>query len=216
MDYSELHEILKERYGDLGWWPAETRDQIIIGAILTQNTTWNNVRLALGSLAKNELDSIKALSNLNVEEIREHIRPAGFFNQKSRYLKDVCSAIEMFGGIEELDKLSDNDLKEFLLSLNGIGTETMQDIMLYAFNRKVFVVDKYTERLFSRIGIIRPGMKEAYRLGREIEESLGIDDLRNFHGEIVEISKDICRAKPRCQSCFIRQMCNYEKDLTEP
>ncbi len=211
-----MHKLLKQEYGELHWWPAETVDQVILGAILTQNTSWNNVRLAMNNLSKAKLDSIDAIASLPVEEIKKYIKPAGFFNQKSVYLKEICTQIRKEGGISRLEKMSDKDIEAFLIKIKGVGKETMQDIMLYAFKRNVFVVDKYTERLFSRIGIIKPGMKEAHRLGKEIENSMSLEDLNNFHGEIVEISKSICKARPECGVCFLRNNCSYEKDFTEP
>lgn len=216
LNYSELHKILKEKYGNLGWWPSETRDQIIFGAILTQNTSWKNVEAALKNLKEKKIDTIPEITNVDQEDLKEMIRPAGFFNQKSVYLKEICTRIQELGGIEKIDQMKDSDIEDFLLKTKGIGIETMQDIMLYAFNRKVFVVDKYTERFFSRLGLIEPGMNNAYSMGVEIQRDMDLEDLKNFHGEIVEISKEICKSKPLCEICFLRQNCNYEKDLTEP
>ena len=153
---------------------------------------------------------------MDQEDLKEMIRPAGFFNQKSVYLKEICTRIQELGGIEKIDQMKDSDIEDFLLKTKGIGIETMQDIMLYAFNRNVFVVDKYTERFFSRLGLIEPGMNNAYSMGVEIQRNMDLEDLKNFHGEIVEISKEICKSKPLCEICFLRQNCNYEKDLTEP
>ena len=107
------------------------------GAILTQNTAWNNVMLAMDNLSKAKLDSIDAIASLPVEEIKKYIKPAGFFNQKSVYLKEICTQIRKEGGISKLEKMSDKDIEAFLIKIKGVGKETMQDIMLYAFKRKL-------------------------------------------------------------------------------
>ncbi|MHB1900814.1 MAG: endonuclease [Cuniculiplasma sp.] len=207
---------MKEKYGDLHWWPADTVDQIIIGSILTQNTAWKNVEVAIKNLSVANKDNLHAISEMEIDQLREYIRPAGFFNQKSGYLKEICIAIEKAGGIGKVGEFNDQELEKFLISIKGVGRETMQDIMLYAFRRKVFVVDKYTERIFSRIGIIEKGMKNAFELGKEIEKGMKIEDLNNFHGEIVEICKNICQTNPKCNQCFLKNDCNYAKDFTDP
>jgi endonuclease-3 related protein len=216
VNYKELHKILYSKYGDLRWWPAETIDQIIIGAILTQNTSWKNVEFAMKNLKTENLDTVEKLGYADLDKIKECVRPAGFFNQKSLYLKGVCKSISDYGGLDALKNLPDSSLTDFLINLKGIGKETMQDIMLYAFNRPIFVVDKYTERLFSRIGLIQKGMKNAYEIGVTIEKGLPIYDLKNFHGEVIEISKSICQSKPLCEKCFLKDSCSYAKDLTDP
>ena len=209
----QLEEILSDIYGNLGWWPGESEDEIIIGAVLTQNTTWTNVTRAMINLRRENLNTLESLADGNIDLIRECIRPAGFYNQKSGYLMGIASEIRKKGGMEAVHEMSDAEAKIFFISLKGIGTETMEDILLYALNRKKFVKDKYAARLFSRLGFT----ESIDLLGKQVEQEFSVDEIKNFHGCIVEICKSFCRSTPKCNECPLKDSCKYyEKVFTEP
>ena len=215
MDGIELSEILTSIYGNLGWWPAESSEEVIIGAILTQNTSWKNVEKAMQNLRKKSLNTLEGIHASTPKDLKECIKPAGFFNVKSQYLKEISGKLIEYGGIEELKKLDDVHLEQFIINIKGVGKETMQDIILYAFHRKKFVIDKYTTRLFQRIGILESNSME--NVTRSIEENLKLEEIKNFHGTIVELCKDYCKNKPLCKECPLNKTCKYyENDFTEP
>ncbi|MCL4345182.1 MAG: endonuclease [Candidatus Thermoplasmatota archaeon] len=216
MDFRRLSDLLNKHYGDLHWWPAETPEEVVIGAILTQNTSWSNVEKAILNLKKISVFSLSDIISQDPERIRMAIRPSGFYNQKTERLISVARNIEDHGGLEGLKKMPDQDLSRFLLSLKGVGRETGESIMIYALGRKKFVVDKYTLRIFSRTGITDDGTSMPQKLKDDIEDSMSISELNNFHGALVNLGKDFCRTKPTCNTCPIMAECDYAKDLTLP
>lgn len=208
-----MEEILSDIYGNLGWWPGESEDEIIIGAVLTQNTTWTNVTRAMSNLRREKLNTLESLADGNIDLIRECIRPAGFYNQKSVYLVGIAREIRKKGGMKAVHEMSDLEAKRFFISLKGVGTETMEDILLYALNRKKFVKDKYAARLFSRLGFT----ESIDDLGKQVEQEFSVGEIKNFHGCIVEICKSFCRSTPKCNLCPVKDSCEYyEKVFTEP
>ena len=226
MQLEEIYRILLSNYGPQGWWPLTNlkgsnptktgsirgyhpgeysfphddaqRFEICVGAILTQNTSWPNVEKALISLCL-----AGALNSQNIIQMREDklaalIRPAGYFNQKSRKLRIFAKFFE---------KTKDPSREE-LLSLWGIGEETADSMMLYAFRKPEFVVDAYTRRIFTRIGLLRSGtsnseIKEFF----EISMTKEIETYQEFHALIVEHAKRYCLKKPRCDCCTLSTEC---------
>ncbi len=213
MNIRELERALNAWYGNLGWWPAENEDEIIISAILTQNTTWKNALRALENLRQHGLNSLHTMIGANREQLKEYIRPAGFHNLKTEYIIGVAAEIVKRGGIISFQNVNDQDAEKFFLSLKGVGNETMEDILLYALNRKKFVWDKYAIRLFNRIGF-----EESFEnIEFFIEKNFSLEQIKNLHGCIVELSKEFCRAKPECKGCPVREGCQYyENVFTEP
>lgn len=227
----ELYSLLSKKYKDLNWWPVDQkyheknktdpRFEIIIGAILTQNTAWSNVEKALENLKeKNKLD-IKSIIQSETKELREMIRPSGFFNQKADRLKTISRHIaEKYD--YNLDNFFNKDLRELrteLLSLNGIGPETADSILLYAGEKPVFVVDAYTKRLCQRLPI---NVEIDYDLiQKHFEEELSkkysgqelIQTYNQFHALIVILAKDFCRKKPTCKYCPLFEKCSYHNKL---
>jgi endonuclease-3 related protein len=216
MNFVRLNEILNEYYGNLHWWPAETPEEVVIGAILTQNTSWKNVEKAIENLKKIGIRNLSQIVNGDQEKIREAIKPSGFYNQKTARLISVSRAIQSAGGIDSLRKMDDASLSHFLSSLKGVGKETEESIMIYALGRKKFVVDKYTMRIFSRTGIIQSETILPTELKNEIENRMSLEELNNFHGALVNLGKDFCKTKPVCVQCPVRNECNYAKDFTLP
>ncbi len=215
MDIISLYDQLFQKYGDLKWWPAGTHEEIIIGAVLTQNTSWKNVEISISKLKENGNCSLQAISEMNPESLKEQIRSSGFFNRKAQVLKKLSDSVIMNGGLESMNTWADMDLDLFFSGMFGIGKETLDSILLYAFYRKRFVVDKYTNNFFSRIGLLNNN-ENAESLRKNIEGSLSVEQLKNFHAMIVNIGKDHCKAKPQCAGCFMKNSCDHAKETMFP
>lgn len=207
----EMHSLLLQRYGDLGWWPAETPDEVVIGTILTQNTTWTSVEKCIVNLKEKNKCSLEAISEMDPGELAPLIKSSGFYNQKAERLIDLSRKI--IGRYSTLEKMSEQlleDLETFLGSIKGVGRETMDSILAYALNKPVFVVDKYTMRIFSRVGMEK-NFPDIESVKNAVEESVGNDGdvLRNIHGLLVYLGKDYCRTKPLCRNCPVNSICNF-------
>lgn len=214
-----IHDLLLARYGQLNWWPAETPFEVCIGAILTQNTNWRNVEQAIANLRREGLLSPGALATLPLDQLAEAIRPSGFFNVKSRRVKDfVAWLYECFDGSMERLAASDwQQLRQRLLLVRGIGEETCDSILLYACHQPTFVVDAYTRRLFSRLGLV------SERSDYESVRLLFMDNLpadtrlfNEYHALIVEQCKRYCRKTPGCTGCPLEQLCQFAGHHGDP
>lgn len=209
MDISELHKILLDKYGDVGWWPGESDEEILIGAVLTQNTSWSNVEKAINSLKTSGMLSLSSIANSDPGRIAPLIRSSGYYNQKGRRLVLISrSILEKYGSLGNIRLAGLEEANNFLMSLNGIGRETCDSILNYALDFPVFVVDKYTLRIFSRTGIGDMNVDEAKSL---VYSSIGRDTaiLKNLHGMIVFLGKDYCKTKPVCDGCPLNIKCQY-------
>ncbi|MBJ6725631.1 endonuclease III domain-containing protein [Geomesophilobacter sediminis] len=205
----EIFDLLLAYYGPLHWWPADTPFEVCVGAILTQNTNWGNVEKAIVNLKQEGVLSAAALWDLEPERLAELIRPSGFFNIKSTRLKDFLRfVIERYGSLDAMFERDWRELREELLGVRGIGCETCDSILLYAGGKPSFVVDAYTRRLFSRLGIVKEN--DDYETVRALfMNALPSDaDLFNeYHALIVQHSKDHCRKKQRCGGCPLGARC---------
>ncbi len=213
-DLLHTYQKLLNHYGPRNWWPAETPFEVVIGAILTQNTNWNNVEKAIANLRKGEALTLGAILNLPLETLEQLIRPSGFFRQKAERLQLFCRYLQEHhqGSLEHLFDRELNLVREELLQLKGIGPETADSILLYAGQRLSFVVDAYTYRLFGRLGILSG--KEKYSAVRELFMSNLRQDVQlynEYHALIVIHCKNFCRKKPLCDSCFFTEMCLYRQ-----
>ena len=203
----KIYKILYKRFGPQHWWPGDTPFEVMVGAILTQNTAWKNVEKAINNLKKRNLLSPNGIYNISIEETAEIIRPSGFFNIKAKRLKSFISFfMEKYGGDIEKMKI-DNDMREKLLSISGIGKETADSILLYALNIPVFVIDAYTKRVFARHNIIKEDASYD-----EIQ-SIFMDALpkdvqiyNEYHALIVRLAKEYCRKKPLCDNCPLKEV----------
>lgn len=204
----QVFELLLDNYGRQEWWPGETPFEVMVGAILTQNTAWVNVELAITNLKQAGLLSLDSIVQVNQERLAELIRPSGYFNVKSVRLKNYCRFLHQSGGETELGKQPIGQLRQALLAVNGVGPETADSILLYAFKRPVFVIDAYTRRIFSRLGIAA-GDEPYEELRRGFEAVLGPDvQLYNeFHGLLVRHAKEVCNTKPHCERCGLVEIC---------
>lgn len=209
MRIKSVYQLLHKAYGTQQWWPADSRFEIMVGAVLTQNTAWRNVELSITNLKQASALSAEAILESSHEQLATWIKPSGYFNIKAKRLRNFCQWYVDQGGYDTLKHLKTNSLRERLLTVNGVGPETADDIILYAFSRKVFVIDAYTRRIFSRLGISDADID--YESLREIfEKALSKEKVRLFneyHALIVIHGKDVCRVKPRCDECCLAKRC---------
>ncbi len=200
-------------YGPQHWWPGETPFEVIVGAILTQNTNWTNVEKAISNLKDRRLLSPDKLNKIKPSDLTDFIRPSGYFNIKSNRLKSFITFLydNFDGHLDEMFSLDLKKLRHMLLEVKGIGPETADSILLYAGNYPVFVVDAYTKRIFSRIGILEE--KHTYHQIQDFFMQSLDNDVKLFneyHALIVRHAKAFCRTKPACQSCPLLNMpCSY-------
>ncbi len=199
-----MYHLLYDWFGAQNWWPAETELEVMVGAILTQNTNWKNVEKAIANLKEKGLLSLKALHPLSTNALAEEIRPAGYYNVKAARLKNLVAFVqEAYQGELGLCFREETDvLREGFLSVKGVGPETADSILLYAAGKPVFVVDTYTFRVMSRHGLI---FEEAtYELLQELFMNNLPQDVslyNEFHALLVQTGKHFCRKTPRCEEC---------------
>jgi endonuclease-3 related protein len=200
-----IYKKLYSAFGRQHWWPAESPFEVVVGAILTQNTNWLNVEKALGNLKKRRLLKPHRLLSLPEEKLASFLVPAGYYNIKARRLKNFLKFLsECYRGKVSNMALKDTAaLRQELLSVNGIGQETADSILLYALEKPVFVVDAYTKRIFSRHALIREGATY------EETQNLFMKNLKRqtklfneYHALLVKLGKEFClKKKPRCSVC---------------
>lgn len=209
MRIKSVYQKLYKAYGPQDWWPADSRFEVMVGAVLTQNTAWINVERAINNLKQASALSVEAIVNSSHEQLADWIRPSGYFNIKATRLRNFSQWYGGCGGYDSLKRLKTSALRTALLSINGIGPETADDIILYAFSRKVFVIDAYTRRIFSRLGISDTGVQydELQVLFEGALEKESVKVFKEYHALIVMHGKDVCRVKPRCEKCCLLSCC---------
>jgi endonuclease III related protein len=200
-----IYKKLYHFFGPQGWWPGETPFEVMVGAILTQNTNWANVEKAINNLKKYKALSTRKLYKLSGVKIASLIRPAGYYNIKAGRLKNLLDFINdnYSGDIRQMFRGKTDKLRQGLLSVNGIGPETADSILLYALNKPIFVIDAYTRRVFSRHGFILEDCDY------NTVQNLFSKNIRNevklfneYHALIVKLGKDFClKNKPKCDIC---------------
>jgi len=197
---ARIIRILKGHYGHIPWWPGDT-DEVLIGAVLTQQTRWENVVKALALLKERSLCSVAALHEADPGEIEIAIRCTGFYKVKTRRLKALATFVmKDYGGIGPMAEYPTQQLRAGLLQVSGIGEETADSILCYGFRRASFVIDAYTHQICGCAGI--PEQKS--RLKALFEEVLPADPdaYRQTHAHIVEYAKEYC-GKKRCKTCIL-------------
>ena len=201
----EIYEILLDHFGPQGWWPGETPFEVMVGAVLTQNTNWTNVSKAIANLKGEDLLSFAKLRDLPVDVLAEKIKPAGYFNLKAARLKNLLNFVakEYGSSLEEMFAVDRYTLRDEILTVKGIGPETADSILLYAGQKPVFVVDAYTHRIFARHNVIAE--EDGYH---EIQEYFALslpEDValfNEYHALIVRLGKEFCKkSKPLCSQC---------------
>lgn len=212
----EIYNKLYEYFGPQHWWPGDTTVEIIVGAVLTQNTNWTNVTRAIENLKQENLLSLEALDAIPLDALAELIRPSGYYNLKARRLKNLISAISALmkeapapsGDPDTFFEMFDiHELRKTLLAVKGIGPETADSIILYAAGKPMFVVDAYTHRILNRHGLV-----EEYAEYHDIQD-LFMDSLpedttiyNEYHALLVRLGKEFCKkTNPRCDFCPIKE-----------
>jgi len=204
----EVYERLHAHYGDQHWWPAETPFEMMVGAILVQNTRWENVEMAIDNLKRDNMLNPESMLSCEPEQLEALICPAGFFRQKARRLIEFSRFFAAHGGSEGLKRWPTKALRARLLDLHGIGPETADAILLYALDKMVFVVDAYTKRLFNRLGMIKADMSYDNVQNYFVQRLPGLLQLyQEYHALIVEHAKLHCAAKPKCDECPLFEVC---------
>ncbi len=206
---TEIYRLLFDRFGPQHWWPGETRFEVIIGAILTQNTNWTNVEKAIANLKSADLLTPEKLHHISLSQLAELIRPAGYFNIKAKRLKNFLDWLfnNYAGSLTELECLDTDRLRAELLAVKGIGPETADSILLYAFGREIFVVDAYTARITARHHLIEPGAD--YEQLQELFQSnlpAGTELFNEYHALLARLGKEFCRPKARCAACPLEKL----------
>ncbi|MEO0093080.1 MAG: endonuclease III domain-containing protein [candidate division WOR-3 bacterium] len=202
----QIYQKLFRHYGPQFWWPGKTKFEIIVGAILTQNTAWRNVEKAIKNLKDRKLLFPDKLFNLPASDLANLIRPTGYYNIKAKRLKSFLVFLRkryQFN-LARMNKTDTLTLRQELLSVKGIGEETADSILLYAFNRPVFVVDAYTRRVFSRHKFF--SSKATYSEIQKFFTANLPKDVKiynEYHALIVRLAKEFCKKVPNCQNCPI-------------
>lgn len=210
---TQIYRTLARHYGPLHWWPAQTRFEVIVGAFLTQNTSWNNVELALKNLRRAGVLSISGIREIALAELEQLVRPSGYYRQKAARLKMFVAYLDerYKGSLNRLFAQTVDVLRTELLAQNGIGPETADAILLYAGKLPVFVVDAYTKRIFERHGITRAGANYE-QVRKQVETTFTsqfpvlelADHYNEFHALIVQVGKDHCGRAAQCEGCALQ------------
>jgi endonuclease-3 related protein len=210
--WTQTYHLLLAHFGPQHWWPGETPFEVMVGAVLTQNTAWSNVERAIANLKAAGALSAPAILALADAELATLIRPAGYFNVKTRRLKALCAFLDQAGVAAEPRALGDagslSELRHRLLAVHGVGEETADSILLYALELPSFVVDAYTRRIFTRLGLIA-GDESYARIRQQFMARLPAKRAlyNEYHALIVALGKDLCRPRPRCDACPLRRRC---------
>lgn len=208
--FLRVYDRLYNYYGSQEWWPGETPLEVMVGAVLTQNTNWANVEKAIVNLKDAGLLSFPDLREMPLKRLAEYIRPSGYYNIKARRLKNLFQMIddEYEGEPTFLFEDSLESSRENLLRVKGVGPETADSILLYAAEKPVFVIDTYTHRVFSRHHLVEEDT-DYFTLQQEFMDSLPQDVplFNEFHALIVAVAKEFCKKKkPRCSECPLQRV----------
>ncbi|MBU1274732.1 MAG: endonuclease III domain-containing protein [Proteobacteria bacterium] len=202
---NELYQRLLDAYGPLGWWPGESPFEVMVGAVLTQNTNWANVVKAIANLKRAGVLSLPALGALERPRLAQLIRPAGYYNLKAGRLANLLAMVnERYeGDLEWFFAQSTGEMRRSLLAVKGVGPETADSICLYAAGKPVFVIDAYTFRILGRHGLADQDMGY-FELQELFMDALPADAamFNQFHAMLVNLGKDRCKkTNPVCQGC---------------
>ena len=208
----DVYRRLLHAYGPQNWWPGDSLFEIIVGAILTQATSWTNVEKAINNLKDAKILSPEGLRDVPTNELAALIRPSGYFNVKARRLRAFINHLwdNHDGNLDAMLNTDVPTLRQDLLSINGIGDETADDILLYAANKPNFVIDAYTRRILERLGANGDACSYAdYQ--RLFHQSLPADArlFNEYHALLVQHGKDVCRPTPQCENCCLLEICPF-------
>ena len=210
--FDTIYHRLYRHFGPQYWWPGETPEEIIIGAVLTQNTNWQNVSRAIDNLRQNGSLSLQAVSQLSPKRLAQLIRPSGYYNIKQKRLRAVADYFvsRWRGDLSRIIKIPTPALRKELLNIHGVGRETADSILLYALKRPVFVVDAYTIRIGSRHGLFPDDSN--YEVVRGLFEShlkRSVSLFNEYHALLVRLGKEFCKPKSLCLKCPLQEEVFY-------
>ncbi len=208
-----LYKQLHRRFGPRHWWPGDTPLEVMVGAILTQNTAWTNVEKAIANIKNAKVLHVERILALSHARLAALLRPSGYFNIKTKRLKSFLNFYkDHFGArVAKMKREPLHELRKQLLEVRGVGPETADSILLYALGKPVFVVDAYTKRIFSRLGLISEAsdyhqVQDFFMTHLPHETAL----FNDYHAQIVQLGKEICKkTKPRCAICPVLVYCRY-------
>lgn len=202
MNLTKIYQKLLEHFGKQYWWPAETKFEVIIGAILTQQTTWKNVESAIENLKDKGLLDPRSLATAPLDHVEALIRQTGFYRQKAKRIVNFSKYLmtKYDGSLDKFFSKPDEQLRKELLSLEGIGPETADSILLYAADRLTFPIDAYTIRLCKRLGV-KDLKYEDLRIFFENSLPKDLEVYKEFHALIDKLGKTYCKTKPQCSAC---------------
>jgi endonuclease-3 related protein len=208
-DLLQIFELLNGYFGDLHWWPADSPFEVMVGAILTQNTAWTNVVKAISGLKERKLLSPAALLRIDEEVLAGIIRPSGYYHIKAKRLKSLVRFYfdEYSGNIDTMCNEDLTVLREKLLNVRGVGPETADTIILYACRKPVFISDAYTQRILQRHRIIpeaADGAKTRTLFMTHLPHNVSL--FNQFHALLVQTGKSFCRKAPKCDFCPLRSL----------
>ena len=208
---TEIYQRLYNAHGPQHWWPAESRFEIIVGAILTQSTAWVNVEKALAAMRAAECWSFEAIAEMAEADLASIIRSSGYYNAKARKLQAFASHVLNRGGLDPLLGQERASLRSELLSIYGIGEETADDIIVYAAVKPSFVIDSYTCRIVDRLGMVPKGANDRYGWYQALfQDNLPPDAqlFNEYHALLDHHAKYIClKREPRCVDCCLVDLC---------
>ncbi len=206
----EVYNRMLAKYGEQRWWPGDSPFEVMVGAVLTQSAAWTNVEKAIANLKNAGVLSPAALREMEQDELAKLVYPSGYYNAKARKLKALA---EYLGGRydDDIEAMATSDaarLREELLAVYGIGEETADDILLYALAKPVFVIDAYTRRVFSRLGLGDIGdsyqkFQSMFAGGLKPDPEL----FAEYHALIVRLGSEVCKKKPLCEECCLLDVC---------
>lgn len=211
-----IYDTLYLKFGPQDWWPGDSKLEIIIGAILTQAVSWSNVEMAIDNLKAENLLNVKKLYEIDKNRLAELIKPSGYYNMKARKLKSFIEVIvnEYNSNIDDFGKGKPEQKRKELLEIYGIGPETADSILLYAYQKPVFVIDTYTKRILSRVNYIEKDISYE-RLQVLIENNIESNQelFNEYHALLVNLAKNYClKSSPLCEECPLNKHYEEEKD----
>ena len=203
---------LERAYGAQHWWPADSAFEIVIGAVLVQRTTWANAEAAIGRLRRRDLLHCEALASAELPVLESCVRTAGFYRSKAARLRAIARYFRDLGGVGALLTLRTPALQESLLKLPGIGRETADAIALYAYDRPVWVVDAYSQRVLGRMSGRSWKRHDELAYVAPLVRARAVGALKELHALLVEHGKQRCKSRPLCADCVLQRRCSYAAD----
>jgi endonuclease III related protein len=216
LSFESVCAQLINTYTVKNWWPAESCFEVLVGAVLVQNTRWTNVEKAITCLREQQCLDPENLSHINPTDLQNLIRSAGCQSVKARRLMAIASWVVASGGLELLETLTTTEMRDALLNVHGIGEETADAILCFGFARRVFIADKYARTWLLRMGLVSESAARRYSSCRQFAESAlaGTDVcMQDLHAAIVVHVQSVCHREPKCCKCTLKDMCSMGSDI---